>query len=120
MNTKSKVITVLVGAVLVGMPMAKADVSPYPVHRHGSVEAYSADLYQFTFEGGEQAVVMVVGDGSTDLDLLVGDENGNLVCGDIGITDNCLVWWTPRSTGTFTIAVLNQGAEHNHYALWTN
>ena len=58
------------------------------------------------FLGGARAIVTVEGDGSTDLDVYVYDENGNLVAKVDGPGDKCRVTWTPRWTGKFTIKVV--------------
>ncbi len=66
------------------------------------------------------ARVAVIGDGDTDLDLLVYDENGNLIASDTDYTDKCLVEFAPRWTGTFLVRVVNNGYVHNNYLLLTN
>ncbi|MCU0913557.1 MAG: hypothetical protein MUC88_03210 [Planctomycetes bacterium] len=64
MSTKSKIITVLVEVVLVGVSMANAGAWPGRVSgHHDRVLAHSTDTYRITFEGGEPAVVVVSGDG---------------------------------------------------------
>ena len=84
------------------------------------VAPYSTDRFQVTFRGYESARVAVRGDGSSDLDLYVYDENGNQVAKDDDYTDNCLASWTPRWTGAFTIVVVNRGGDYNQYAICTN
>jgi hypothetical protein len=120
MSTKAIVIAVLVGVLGIGVPMAQAGVLPVPIRRHASVLAYSMDRYQVICEGGALAMVMVIGDGDTDLDIVVRDENGNVVCQDLGPTDNCLVRWVPGWTGRFTIEITNLGPVYNNYVLMTN
>ena len=85
-----------------------------------TVKAYSTDNYTVTFRGSEEAVVAVDGDGDTDLDLYVYDENGNLVGSDTDSTDTCVVKWTPKWTGKFTIRVQNRGSVYNRYEIATN
>jgi hypothetical protein len=80
----------------------------------------SQDNYIVTFEGLENAVVYVKGDGTTDLDLIVYDENGNLVESDADYTDECLVKFLPKWTGKFRIIVRNNGNVYNDYTLKTN
>ena len=86
----------------------------YDVHR---VEAQSNDYFTLNFRGGEQAVVAIEGDGDTDLDLYVYDENGNLIVSDTGSSDSCRVYFTPRWTGAFRIVVVNRGYVHNVYEI---
>ena len=61
-----------------------------------------------------------MGDGDTDLDLYVYDENGNLIDKDIDSTDTMLCMWTPKWTGEFIIKIKNLGSVRNYYTLWTN
>ena len=65
----------------------------------------------------ELAMVTVHGDGDTDLDLYVYDENGNCVASDTSLGDQCVVTWTPRWTGSFTIRVVNRGFLPNNYTI---
>lgn len=87
---------------------------------HTRVEAHSRDTYSIDFRGGETAVITVSGDGDTDLDLYVYDENGNLVADDTDFTDECIVAWTPAWSGEFTVVVKNLGSVYNAYTLATN
>lgn len=84
------------------------------------VNALSTDSYTITFRGGELAQVAVIGDGDTDLDLYVNDENGNLIGSDTDYTDRCLVEWVPKWTGPFRIRIKNRGRVYNRYTLLTN
>ena len=85
-----------------------------------TVNANDTDTYVITFNGGEPAMVVVSGDGDTDLDLYVYDENGNLVASDTDYTDDCIVSWSPRWTGKFVIRVRNRGNVYNRYTIATN
>jgi hypothetical protein len=78
------------------------------------------DTYSITFQGGQVARVGIVGDGDTDLDLYVYDENGNLVGRDADYSDECYVEWMPRWTGTFTVRIRNLGRVYNQDTLLTN
>lgn len=84
------------------------------------VDTNSTDVYRVAFVAGRPACVAVKGDGDTNLDLLVYDENGNLVASDTDASDACLVRWTPKWTGTFVIKVVNLGGVYNCYDLATN
>ena len=92
-----------------------------PVWGHTDrVEAYSTDCYSLTFRADELAEVYVSGDGDTDLDLFVYDENGNLIGSDTDWSDECLVQWVPVWTGRFRICIENLGDVWNQYDLYTN
>ncbi|MGQ0615190.1 MAG: hypothetical protein ACT4PV_15765 [Planctomycetaceae bacterium] len=73
-----------------------------------------------TFYGGRYAQVTVQGDGDTDLDLFIYDQNGNLIVSDTRAGDYCGVYWTPRWTGPFRIRVVNLGRVWNRYVIATN
>jgi hypothetical protein len=92
----------------------------YPVAHTDVVNARHTDVYHMTFRAGETAAIRVIGDGSTDLDLYVYDENGNLIACDNDLSDNCVVVFTPRWSGTFRIEVVNRGGVWNRYFMETN
>lgn len=81
------------------------------------VYAHQTDIYTKTFRAGSKAEVLVVGDGDTDLDLYVYDENGNLIASDTDYTDRCYISFYPRWTGTFTIKIKNRGNVYNNYCI---
>lgn len=84
------------------------------------VNSNTTDVYDIEFRGGEQAVVLVSGDGDTDLDLFIYDENGNEICTDEDLTDQLICEWQPRWTGNFKVKVKNHGDVYNQYELYTN
>jgi len=84
------------------------------------VDAYGSDIYYMTFRAGEKGEVAVIGDGDTDLDLYVYDENGNLISSDTDYTDDCYVSFYPRWTGRFRVKIVNRGRVYNQYLLLTN
>lgn len=91
-----------------------------PKSAHERVLANRTDVYNIRFVGGRFAEVAVIGDGDTDLDLYVYDENGNLIVSDVDYTDNCYVSWNPIWTGNFKIKIVNRGGVYNRYVLMTN
>ncbi|MDR1456074.1 MAG: hypothetical protein LBJ01_10515 [Tannerella sp.] len=84
------------------------------------VEAQSSYVDYVTFVKGELAEVAISGDGDTDLDLYVYDENGNLIDSDADYTDDCYVSFLPKWTGAFKILVKNRGHVYNRYVLLVN
>lgn len=91
-----------------------------PKRASTEVKAYATDVITVRFKGGENAVIAVSGDGDTDLDLYIYDENGNLVGADTNGLDDCKVRFFPKWTGTFKIKVKNLGNVYNRYLLVTN
>jgi hypothetical protein len=90
-----------------------------PARARSIVNTRSTDVYRLNFRGGERAVVLVSGDGDSDLDLFVFDENNNLVCKDDDETDDMVCAWTPRWTGQFRVEIRNLGVA-NEYVIATN
>lgn len=86
----------------------------------GRVYSHSTTYYDVQFYGNSFAECAVVGDGDTDLDLYVYDENGNLICSDSDYTDQCYVSWVPAWTGYFRIKVVNRGGVYNNFVIATN
>ncbi|MBR5299229.1 MAG: hypothetical protein IKU36_03140 [Bacteroidales bacterium] len=84
------------------------------------VPAHSTNAYKERFWGGEVAEVVVFGDGDTDLDLYIYDENDNLITSDTDYTDICICRWNPIWTGYFIIKVVNRGSVYNAYVIATN
>ncbi len=91
-----------------------------PQLRISALSPRGTDEYTFTFKGGEFALVTVLGDGDTRLDLYIYDASGNLVTSHVGPGDKRLVSWVPWRTGVYTIQIVNQGTRWNWYTLLTN
>jgi len=85
-----------------------------------TIKANSTITYRpITFVGGELARVEVIGDGSSDLDLYIYDEDGVLVTFDDALDDTPLCTWRPRFTQQYTLKVVNLGRA-NTYIMKTN
>jgi hypothetical protein len=84
------------------------------------VPARSTMTYTVFLNGGEPTRVIVSGDGDTDLDLYVNDQNGVCVAQDTDYTDDCIAMFVPRWSGYFTIRVVNLGNVYNEFdiAIW--
>ncbi len=91
-----------------------------PVRHIDRVRAGITDVYNVTFRGGEPAFLAISGDGDTDLDLYVYDQNGNLICASNGPGDDEACRWYPRWTGPFIVRVRNLGGVYNQYRMWSN
>jgi hypothetical protein len=84
-----------------------------PIRLVRTIPARTVVSWNIRFNAGEVAHVNVVGDGDTDLDVYVYDQNGNLITRDIRFGDRVGVSWTPRWTGSFRIEVHNLGRVWN-------
>ena len=107
-------------AVLAKLPAATRGATNGARENFDEVNAYSTDVYTISFDANEPAAVGLSGDGSTDLDLYVYDQNGNLICTSNGAGDDEACSWTPVWTGPFKIQVKNVGGVENYYAIVTN
>ena len=91
-----------------------------PVRYHDRVRPGITDIYTIIFHGRRRAEVAIAGNGVTDLDLAIHDENGLLVCASASRGDRERCRWTPKWTGPFKVRVRNRGRRHNTYWLLTN
>lgn len=91
-----------------------------PKQTQGAVLAKDSHLYHIKFYGTYLAEVLVSGDGDTDLDLYIYDENGNLIVSDTDYTDECYVNWIPAWTGSYVVKIVNRGNVYNRYVIMTN
>ena len=85
-----------------------------------TVQGFRALVFKTGFHPGQPAVVVVHGDGDTNLDLYVYDSQRRLVAKDTGPTDRCRVSWTPQGDEPYTIRVVNRGGVPNRFRLRTN
>jgi hypothetical protein len=112
-----KIINVLIDqTAATGTPATIED----PKTHQDTVQPGATDAYAIVFNGGQLAEAGVAGDGTSDLDLLVYDENGHLVCRSTASTDREYCRWWPKWTGPFRIEIQNLGAAANLYRLATN
>jgi hypothetical protein len=109
-----------IAGLLLFASLADAGRVPGPGHDEAVVAAKATYRYTETFRAGEVAAIALAGDGVTDLDLYVFDENGNLIEKDDDSTDRCFVSWTPKWTGPFVIKVVNRGYLANRFVIRTN
>lgn len=107
-------------AMFAAASTANAGACGGPIRKQDAVCAYSTDTYTIRFHAGELARVTVEGDGDTQLDLYVYDENGNLIDSDVGPGDDCVATFRPKWTGVFKIKIVNRGRVYNQYWLRTN
>jgi len=91
-----------------------------PKTHQDTVQPGATDVYTVVFNGGQLAEAGIAGDGDSDLDLFVYDENDHLVCRSTASTDREYCRWWPRWTGPFRIEIQNLGAVADLYRLPTN
>ena len=81
---------------------------------------YDTDVFSTVFIGEYPARIEVKGNGTTDLDCSVFDENNNRVAYDNNSTDYCRLNWSPAWTGYFRLEIKNLGPYNNYYIIATN
>jgi hypothetical protein len=89
-------------------------------YRSTAVNSRSALTYTVTMRGGEPATVALTGDGDTDLDLVVRDAYGNVICAAEGPSDRERCTWFTSRTEPFRIEVRNLGNVWNQHQICTN
>jgi hypothetical protein len=78
-------------------------------------------LDNVVFEGQKPAQIVVIGDGDGDLDLWVYDGNtGNEIGSDTDLSSVCVVSWTTRFEGPFTLKVKNVGTVWERFYVLAN
>lgn len=90
------------------------------ISRASRLPAGMTDVWEVPFYGSSYAELAIIGDGDTNLDVLVSDENGNTVCFDSSWTDKVGCDFVPAWNGYFYITVQNTGEARNSYYLMTN
>lgn len=84
------------------------------------VDARSTTTISERYRGGQLAEAAIYGDGDTDVDLYVYDQNGNLICADTRSSDRGYCRWVPAWTGTYYIQLRNYGGVYNDVQLRVN
>ena len=78
--------------------------------------------WRFTVDarGGSSLRVLAIGDGDTDVDMVMKDQNGNVVCRDLDVDERALCDITPAWSGRFTVEVINTGSVWTRTMVITN
>ena len=84
------------------------------------LDAGETDVWEIAYYGNSLAELAVIGDGDSNLDLVITDENGNTICTELSASDKAYCDWMPSWNGYFTATVSNAGEARNSYYLITN
>ena len=76
--------------------------------------------YRIDFRANQIAEAVVLGDGSTYLDIYVYDRNWNLVVYTDVYTSGARALWVPSYTGVYHVRIVNWGTRNNLYEFFTN
>jgi hypothetical protein len=113
-----KVLSLAALAMVLGVcKQASADPVGGMVSRRDRIVARDTDTWTIRCYGDEITRVTVNGDGSSDLDIYVYDERGNLIVSDTDDTDYCVASFTPFWTQTMTVKIVNRGRVSNFYTI---
>jgi len=91
-----------------------------PKYLYDKIGADGQMTYTIAFEANKLAEVLVCGDGDTNLDLYVYDQNNELIVSDEGYSDDCYVRFVPKHTVNFNVVVKNRGQVYNRFELLVN
>lgn len=73
------------------------------------IPASSDVTYRLAAYGGYVWNIVAAGDGDTDVDMEIRDENGNLICRDIAPYSRASCRFTPAWNGYFSVRIINLG-----------
>ena len=99
-----------------GKPRQIGGASSWP----SSLPAGQTDVWEVPFYATSDAEIAVLGDGDTNLDIQITDENGNVICRDVSWSASLSCNFAPAQNGYFYVTVQNLGQVQNSYHLLTN
>jgi len=110
---------ILAGLILVGLAPGAgwAGSSRGPINKVYIVQGFQVVTIKVLLRPRPSAVVNVLGDGDTNLDLVVLDSQGHRVGVDARPTDRCTVRWPPRAREPYTVKIYNRGGVPNRFQL---
>ena len=111
MNPRSLITTALAAATTLWAGAALAG------SQSESIDANDTAAFSWTADASGEIIVSIDGDGETDLDLFVYDDNGNLLGADRSLDDDEQVRLTVREGREYEIQVQNLGNVTNEFDL---
>lgn len=90
------------------------------VRLESRLPAGMTDVWEIPFQGNSLAELAILGDGVSNLDVSISDENGDAVCHQVGLSDTLYCDWLPARDGYFYVTVQNTGDAQSRYQLLTN
>jgi hypothetical protein len=120
MKHHMRVVLATTAACAIAAGLAFAGGLDGPMRSTRVIPGNGTHVHQALFQGGQQAIVIVSGDGDSDLDLRVYDGNNNVVCEDDDDTDLAMCSWTPYYSANYRLRIRNIGETANRYWLRTN
>ncbi len=90
------------------------------VGTNSSVGSDETKTRPLPFFGASLAQVAMPGSANSNLNLNISDENGSLICQDVGPSDTTCYSFVPARNGMFQITVTNTGPATNSYVIAPN
>lgn len=91
------------------------------IKMESTIPASGEREFNWTFEGGEYAEILFVGDSDTNIDVYVYDsKSGELVGSDESYESGAYFSWTPPETKPYTFRVVNRGKYDNTTSIVSN
>jgi hypothetical protein len=110
---KRSMILTAAGALLLAASAGQGEPLTPVKQQLPQIPQLASQSYTVEFKGGQRAVVIASGDGSTYMGLYVYDAYGNCISwddeGNLATKDDLAVDWYPRHNGVYTIEVCNCG-----------
>jgi len=78
---------------------------------------YRSEEWCFPLEAGHRTRIVLRGDGSSDLDLILLDEQGVVAAADERPADLAILTFVPEHDGLYFLRVVNRGLSSNRYDL---
>lgn len=80
-----------------------------PIYAVRDIDAQATYWFELNARGGEVLRVAAVGDGDTDIDMIVRDEFGQEVCRDAAYDHYPVCTFIPAFSGRFRVDIINHG-----------
>lgn len=107
----------LLALALVASPYVFSDPVGGRLDHVDIINAEDTDTYHVDLRADETTIIKLGGNGNTDLDLYLYDENWNLIAKSDSYNDVEDVSVDPKWTGLFYIRIINRGVYPNRYLL---
>lgn len=91
-----------------------------PFSHKDVIKPHSRDKYDLYLKSDESTRILVKGDGNSDIDCAIFDEDGNLIDKDTNPKETCYLQVIPKWTGKFTLFIINDSSNYSAYALNVN
>lgn len=120
MNIRAMLSACCAAIVLTTSSIAMSGDVRGPQQWNGKVPARDGVEIRFTLAADDTTVITVKGDGDTDVDCYLKDDNDNVTKMDERDTDTCVLVAHPIRTADFKLVLINRGRVFNEVSVRTN